>query len=310
MSLVQAPTDILGLGSVAVDDVLYVADYPRADSKTPVRRRERHCGGLTATALVAASRLGARCSYAGTLGDDDLCRFILDRFRQEAIEVTWVRRREGARPIHSVVVVDERQHTRTILYDLHGFNGAEPDWPEDAVIRSARLLFVDHIGLDGMIRAARIARSAGIPVVADLEGDEGAGFTELLSLVDHLILSRDFARKVTGQEDPGVAALRLWRADRQAVVITCGSEGCCYVCSEEPVRPRHQPAFEVEAVDTTGCGDVFHGAYAAALVQGLDVPARIRLASAAAALKATQSGGQAGIPTRQAVEAFLKERAA
>jgi len=82
------------------------------------------------------------------------------------------------------------------------------------------------------------------------------------------------------------------------VAVTCGAKGCYYVTSENPAAPRHQPAFKVQAVDTTGCGDVFHGAYAAALARGMSAPDRIRFAAAAAALKATQSGGaQGGIPT-------------
>jgi sugar/nucleoside kinase (ribokinase family) len=90
------------------------------------------------------------------------------------------------------------------------------------------------------------------------------------------------------------------------VIVTCGSEGCWYVSPVAPTSAVHQAAFAVPVVDTTGCGDVFHGAYSAALVRGLDVSSRIRFAAAAAALKASQRGGQAGIPTRAAVEEFLK----
>jgi len=304
MSDTAPAIDILGMGCVAVDDLLYVSEYPPADGKVRVSRRERHCGGLTATALVAASRLGARCSYATTLGDDELSRFVLDRFGAEQVDVRWVRQRAGAHPIHSIIIVDEQRHTRAIFYDREGFPGADPEWPAEAVLRSARVLFVDHVGVPGMVRAARIARAAGIPVVADLEDDGDAGFAELLALVDHLIVSQSFASQLTGERGPA-AARALWRTDRQAVVVTDGERGCWYVGAEEPGWPQHQPAFPVEVVDTNGCGDVFHGAYAAGLVQGMDLGSRIRLAAATAALKATQRGGQAGIPTRPAVEAFL-----
>lgn len=300
--------DILGIGCVAVDDLLYVGRYPAPDGKVRVERRERHCGGLTATALVAASRLGARCSYAMTLGDDELSRFVLGRFRQEGVDVRHVRKRAEARPIHSIIVVDETRHTRAIFYDLEGFAGPVPEWPEEAVLQAARVLFVDHLGVPGMLRAARIARAAGIPVVADFEDDREAGFAELLALVDHLILSQDFACRLTGQAEAAAAARALWRPDRQAVVVTGGDQGSWHVSAEEPDQVRHQPAFPVDVVDTNGCGDVFHGAYAAGLVHGLEIEGRIRLAAAAAALKATRRGGQAGIPARSAVEAFLAER--
>src|SRR5437763_745446 len=173
--------DILGLGCVAVDDLLYVASYPPADVKIPVLRRERQCGGLTATALVAAARLGSRCRYAGTLGDDELSRFVAERLGQDGIDLSLVRWRPDARPIHSIIVVDQDRLTRTVFYDLQNVYGAEPDWPSDDVIRSSRVLFVDHFGIEGMMRASRVARAAGIPVVADFENDQRPGFHDLLA---------------------------------------------------------------------------------------------------------------------------------
>lgn len=300
--------DVLGLGCVAIDDLLYVPTYPPADSKVQVRRRERQCGGLTATALVAAARLGSRAAFAGVLGDDELSKFVLERFRAEGIDAQHVKRRPEARPIHSVIVVDESTKTRTILYSLEGAFGAQPDWPDEKVIRSSRVLFVDHFGNEGMTRAARIARQSGIPVVADFERNDHPRFPELLEWVDHLIVSADFATKVTGEKQPDRAVVRLWSGSRQAAVVTGGERGCWYVGSDAPTVVRHQAAFPVEVVDTTGCGDVFHGAYASALARGLDLPSRIRFASAASAIKATHRGGQAGIPTRAAVEQFLRER--
>jgi sugar/nucleoside kinase (ribokinase family) len=301
----DATLDVLGLGCVAVDDLLYVAVYPPADAKEQVQRRERQCGGLTATALVAAARLGARCAYAGVLGFDADSQFVVDCFQREQIDVTHLVRRPDARPIRSTIIVDESRQTRNIFFDLSGSVGATPDRPSAEVIRASRILFVDHYGLEGMIRATRIARAAGIPVVADLERDEWSGFAELLGLVDHLIVSRRFAAQLTGADHPAAAAEQLWHAERQAVVVTCGGDGCWFRGASADIAPRHQPAFPVSTVDTTGCGDVFHGAYASALARDLDLSARIRFATAAAALKATRRGGQAGIPSRLETEAFL-----
>ena len=301
--------DILGLGCAAVDELLYVDAYPAADSKQAIRRWERQCGGLTATALVAGARLGARCAYAGALGDDDLSRFVLQCLRQEGVDVGPVRRQAEARPVHSVVVVDESQQTRTILFDPAGAGEATEDWPTEATIRSARVLFLDHFGVPGMIRSARLARVAGIPVVADLESADSPRFPELLALVDHLILSQSFAQRITGRTTPEAAVEHLWAsAPRRSAVVTCGGDGCWYIAADSPAAVCHQPAFAVEVVDTTGCGDVFHGAYAAAIARGQDIATAIRFASASAALKATCRGGQAGIPTLAAVETFLEQQ--
>jgi sulfofructose kinase len=294
--------DVLGLGCAAVDEILYVEQYPRADAKIRVLRRERHCGGLTATALVAASRLGAKCAFAGTLGFDEGSEFVLETLRRERVDVRHVVRRQDSGPVRSVIIVDERRGTRNVFASLEAVRGADAKLPPREVIESSRVLLIDHFGIAGNIRAARIARAAGIPVVSDLENGQAPRFRELLALVDHPVFSRRMAEELTGEKDPRVAATKL-AGEGRVVIITCGNRGVWF--TEHGERSRHIPSFVVDAVDTTGCGDVFHGAYAAALARGAVMEGRIRFASAAAALKATRHGGQAGIPTRTAVEKFL-----
>src|SRR5207253_8811572 len=142
----------------------------------------------------------------------------------------------------------------TVLLDLHNVLGAQTDWPSEAIIRSARVLLVDHFGVEGMMRAAQIARAAGVPVVADFESDMMPDFPKLLALVDHLILSHEFAAKLTGAPEARAAARELWSDNRRAVIVTCGREGGWYVSAENPNCAERFPAFAVQAVDTTGCG--------------------------------------------------------
>jgi sugar/nucleoside kinase (ribokinase family) len=225
-----------------------------------------------------------------------------------AIDLSRTEVREGAAPVHSYIIVDEGTKTRTILYTLDGVVGAPPAGPPERVVRGSRVVFVDHWGVEGMIRAATIARDAGIPVVGDLERESEPRFRELLSLVDHLIVSWDFARRLTGEARPEQAVLALFEERRNTVVVTVGAGGCYYATSAARRQVRHVPACSVDVVDTTGCGDVFHGAYAASLARGEPVEHRVAFATAAAALKATASGGQAGIPSRADVQALLRQR--
>lgn len=298
--------DVLGLGNTAVDDLLIVPHYPPADAKVHVQSSSRQCGGLASTALVAAARLGARGAYAGCLGNDSLSQFVEEALRREGVDLTHLVRRDDAAPSHSNIIVVPATGTRTIFCNTAHFCGADDTRPEAEVIRSTKVLMVDRFGTRGMIRAATIAREAGIPVVSDIESSDFEMFDELFSLVDHLILSEDFAQSHTDTQTPEDAASALWNEARHTVVVTCGSQGSVAVSKEYPdLQPRRHATFKVEVADTTGCGDAFHGAYAAALAQGLVIDERIRLAAATAALKATKPGGQAGLPDRATVEKFL-----
>jgi ribokinase len=302
--------DVLGLGAVAIDELLFVGSYPSADTKARVLGRERHCGGLTGTALVTAARLGARCAYAGVLGVDELSDVAVENFDREGIDVSWLRCRVGVGPIRSTIIIGREDATRTVLSDRNGFVGPDADWPPPEVVGSSRVLFVDHLGTTGTLRAARIARSEGRAVVADFERipDATGEFHELLGLVDHLIIGRSFAALLTGQSDPGAAARSLWRPGRSAVVVTAGAAGCWAVAGPPETPVLHQAAFPVAVLDTTGCGDVFHGAYTWSLASGDPLSDRLRLAAAVAALKATKPGGQAGIPDRATLDGFLLQK--
>lgn len=297
--------DVLGVGAVAVDDFIYVDTYPPRDKKTRVLGRSRQCGGNAATALVAAARLGLRCAYAGVLGKDALSEYALDCLQREGIDTSHARRTEAARPIHSTIVVEKRRSGRNIFFNLDGVVGAGERTPSASYIRSCRVLLIDHFGMRGSIRAARIARQAGIPVVADIESHDHPLTDELLPIPDHFVASETLAKTLTGERSIERAVLQLGRCPtRQVVVVTAGEKGCWYMAQGWP-SPKHQPAFKVKVIDTTGCGDVFHGAYAAGLVWSMELEQRVRFAAAAAAIKATQAGGQAGIPSRPAVEALL-----
>lgn len=218
--------DVLGLGCAAVDDLLYVDRYPVANDKLQIDRRERQCGGLTTTALVAAARLGARCAYAGVLGDDPDSEFVLETLRWEKVNIRHAVRRPGARPVRSTIVVDPKRGTRTIFYDTKGVVGAGARSPTRRTIESARVLLVDRFGMAGMIRAARLARAAGRAVVGDFEATDTPRLEELLGWVDHLIVSREFAARFTGWSAPGKAAGGLLACGHAVVVVTCGEQGC------------------------------------------------------------------------------------
>lgn len=298
--------DLLAIGAVAVDDLVYLDGHPTADGKMPIREERREGGGLAGTALVAAARLGARAAYLGVLGHDDLSRFTLAELVREGVDCSHVHIREGARPVHSVILVDRLTGTRTILFNLAGVQPPAMEDVDANLIASCRVLFVDSTLPAVALHAVRLAQDCRAPVVADLEHADRPGVPELAQVVDHLIVGVNFASRLTGATDPADMVTALWHAGRAACVVTAGERGCWYVGRETDGEVCHQPAYPVHIVDTTGCGDVFHGAYAARLAAGDDLATRIAAASATAALKATQPGGRRGIPDWMTVRRFME----
>ena len=296
---------MLGLGCAAVDEVLYVPAFPESDQKIKVTHGVRRFGGLTGAALVTAARLGSRCAYAGCLGTDDASQQVAENFEREGINVQHAPRFSKAQVVRSTIVVGQDKGTRNVFYRNDGCVGAHDRLPAQEVIRSARVLFIDEYGLAGNRRAVRIARAASVGVVADFEDPTISELAELMCQVDHLIVSESFAASVTGKPHADRAALALWREDRAVVIVTCGRRGCYSVSTANPSTAQYHASYSVKEADTTGCGDVFHGAYAASLAREEPLARRIAFASAAAALKARDSE----IPRLEALEKFVRSRA-
>jgi sugar/nucleoside kinase (ribokinase family) len=173
------------------------------------------------------------------------------------------------------------------------------------MMAGTRVLLTDQFNPDATIEAARLARHVGAAVVMDIEWSEAPGIDEMMSLADHLVVPRDFAA-CTGMPTPSRAAEELHRRNpRACTAVTCGPEGCYYVLASETAQ--HLPAPRVASLETTGCGDVFHGAYAAALSSGKDILGCLRFASAAAAVFATRPSGWQYLPTSAEVNHLVAE---
>lgn len=299
--------DVLAFGAVAVDDICYVDRFPDKNVKLEVRAVDREAGGLAGNVVVTAARMGRSAAYCGVLGSDELSRFTRGELEREGVDCSPTAARDGAMPFHSFVIVDETDGSRTILYSGEGVIEPETSTITSDLIRRCGVLFVDHTAPTAGLAAARLARELQIPVVADIERVNTAAGRELLGEVDHLIIGIEFARELTGRTDPEVMVRQLMQQRRGVVAVTDGENGCWWTDSGELVN--FQPAFQVEAVDTLGCGDVFHGAYAASLAAGSPAGDAFRFAAAAGAIKATRRGVRAGIPGRDEVLAFLKQQA-
>lgn len=296
--------DLIGYGSVSVDDLLIVEHYPESDTKIRVLHRERQGGGLTGTALVSAARLGAKTAFFGTLGEDDLSNFTMEEFSRENIDCSLVIRRKDAHPIHSTIIVDQSTGERTIFLSMTGFDPLSPQEMPVNLISKTRFLLLDSCVMEKFPSLIPIAKQLAVPIMADIESEHLLVNADELSSINYLFLNYKTAKETTGSEDPKTILEKLHTPSRLCTVVTCGKEGCWYKTENPGIY--HFPAYEVDVVDTTGCGDVFHGAFTAALIQHQSIDVAIRWGSAAAALKAKQPGGRKGIPDLPTLIHFIE----
>ncbi len=238
------------------------------------------------------------------LGENDLSRFTRQEFAKENVDTSLCLMSESAQPIYSAIIVDQSTGERTILYSLENFAPPKPELIPAHLPGLSKLVFVDTYFLSIMDYIVKISHANGTPVIADIESPRISDYPQTMNSIDYLILGRDLAGQITKENIPTGILRQLNAGKRQCTVITDGANGCWYQECDNPVY--HMPAFAVNAIDTTGCGDVFHGAFAAALVRGETNPSAVVLASAAAAMKATKSGGRAGIPALPVVLDFIQ----
>jgi sulfofructose kinase len=303
-STLLPPVDVVGLGLNAMDYVTVVPAFPRPNSKMSIREVRLEPGGQVATALVTCRRLGLDVRYIGSVGSDDLGRTQLASLAREGIDTGLVRVVDGAATQMAIAIVEEGVGERTILW--YRDPALTYPWSEvsAAAISNARLLHLDGRDTEAALRAAHLARESGVAIAIDIDKRYDDTTEELLGLVDYLIAAESFALEFTRCDTVGEAALSLSRRWPQALTgVTMGDRGAVFVRNGKVVRSH---AFDVPVRDTTGAGDVFHGAFIFGVLNHWDLEETTRFAHAAAALKCRQIGARTGIPRMSEIRAFLK----
>jgi ribokinase len=292
--------DVVGLGLCTVDHLFIVDRPPTFERGSSVRGYSTQGGGPVATALAALGKLGANVGFVGRIGDDPAGEFIRQEFHRYNVDTSHLGVQPGA--VSSVVLCLVSAETGDRSFSVRA-GTAKPLSIEE--IDREYLLSGKFLHLDGFsgpsLAAAKLAREAGVHTVYDA-GYYGPGAVELIRFIDTLIASEYFARSHSNKP-PQEIALEMLDLGPRTACITLGDKGCV-VASREGVF--HQPAFEVDVVDTTGAGDVFHGAFIYGLLRGYSLRHTAEFASAVAAIKCTKIGGRQGIPTVPEVEAFLR----
>jgi sulfofructose kinase len=292
--------DLVGVGLNATDTVIPLTKYPVVGSKVEYRHATVLPGGQVATTVVACQNWGMQTRYVGKLGDDDAARLHRSEFDRMGVDarITTV---PGGSSAQSLILVDG-DGERTVLCRRDERLVLQPDDLDREWIVNAKALHVDGYDTAAATRAARWARDAGIPVIADLD-ELYPGVEDLIENIDYLIVSRDFPCRLMHEDDVERALRQMQR--KFGCLLTAATLGPDGVVAWDGKELHSMPAYCVPVVDTTGAGDIFHAGFIYGLMQGWELGRQLDFACAAAALNCMAVGARGGIRSVEAIEELM-----
>ena len=294
--------DVVGVGLNATDTLLIVPHFPAYAGKVPFEEEHLSPGGQVASALVACSRLGLRTKYIGSVGDDLRGRVQIESLQGTGINLDDLKVRAGCANQSAYIVIDRSTGERTVLWRRDDCLKIRPEEITEEMIVCGRMLHIDGHDTPAVGRAAEIARSHGIPVTIDVD-TMYPGFDRVLPNVDYLVSSSEFPAAWTGETDPFRALQMIQeKYGMKVAAMTLGAHGALAL---ENGRFCYAPAFVVNCVDTTGAGDVFHGGFCYAVLQGMPMREALDFSNAMAALNCTALGARGGIRGLEEVRALM-----
>ncbi len=294
--------DCVGIGICAVDHLCLLDEYPKLDAKIEAKAYSFQGGGPVPNALVTLARLGAKTAYIGVVGDDDNGKFALEEFEQEWVDISGVVVDKNCNTNQAFIWIDRKTGQKTVVLNNNHTAELMPNELSSRHITSTRYLHLDGRETEATLAAIELAKEAGVEIVLDA-GSPREQMDDILHYVDYPIVSEYFCREYLRTKNYEKALEKLLKYGASLAVVTCGKRGAYAANSAEII---YQPAFSVDVVDTTGAGDVFHGAFIFGLLQNWTLDETLKFASACAAYKCTHLGGRNGIPNLEQVKKFLQ----
>lgn len=284
--------DLVGVGLNATDTLILVSHFPAYAGKVAIEEEILSPGGQVASALVTVAHLGKRVKYIGTVGDDKRGRVQLASLADTGINLDDVEVRPNCPNQTAYIVIDRSTGERTVFWSRPECLRLSPESITPEKIAGARMLHIDGHDTPAVEKAAKIARGLNIPVSVDVD-TMYHGFEGVLEAADYLVASSEFPSQWTTERDP-FRALELIQEEYKMKVaaMTLGAHGALARCGGRFV---YSPAFVVNCVDTTGAGDVFHGAFCYAVLEGMPMRDALEFSNAMAALNCTRLGARGGI---------------
>lgn len=295
--------DVAGVGLNATDTLLILSHFPAYAGKVPFEAEILSPGGQVASAMVACAKLGLRVKYIGTVGDDERGRIQLDSLKASSINLDDVRVVRNCPNQSAYILIDQTTGERTVLWRRPECLRLDPETITPEKIACAQLLHIDGHDTPAVARAAEIARRHGIPVTVDVDTIYH-GFDRVLANVDYLIASSEFPVQWTNERDPFKALTMIQQEyGMKVAAMTLGAHGALALTEGRFV---YSPAFVVNCVDTTGAGDIFHGAFCYAVLNNMPIREALEFSNAMAALNCTALGARGGVATVEQARALIR----
>lgn len=298
----QPQFDVVGVGLNATDTMILIPHFPAYGGKVPFLDEVMSPGGQVATAVVCCAKLGLRTKYIGTIGDDERGRIQWESLQGTGVNLDHVQRRENTPNQSAYILIDQTTGERTVFWSRPEGLRIDPEEITPDQITCARLLHIDGHDTPAVAHAARIARQHGIPVTVDVDTIY-KGFEHVLPNVDYLITSSEFPERWTGEADPCKALTLLQETyGMRVAAMTLGAHGAL---ARVGGKFCYSPAFVVNCLDTTGAGDVFHGAFCYSVVKGFSIAETLEFSNAMAALNCTALGARGRIAAEDQARALI-----
>lgn len=254
--------------------------------------------------MAACAALGLRAAYVGTISRDENGRLVRAALARHGVDVSRAVERDAPNAYAVILTSDasaQARGERIVLWDRDAGMRLTPDDLPDGLGGLARLVHVDDVDVEAAIAAARQARGAGVTVTSDIE-NAGDRALDLVDAVSIPIFAEHVPAALTGASDIESALRALRRRHSGLLCVTRGALGAALLDGDRFIT---QPAFSVDAVDTTGAGDVFRAGFIYALLRG-DAPGEIlRFACVAAAVSCTRRGAISSVPSLRAIQSLL-----
>ena len=301
--------NIVGIGMNVLDMLIRLPHMPTWENTGNPSSILIDGGGLVATALVTAQKFGLSTAFIGTSGNDQMGEIKHQLLAKYDVNLDHTIIMPYPENQICVVYINEKSGERhfSVRENFWG-HFLSPDQLDRDFITQADYLHMDGYHTEAAMQAARWMHEAGKQVMFDAgktnEKQIGDANFRLVQQTDILISGSGYLQALTGINDVFEAGRKALELGPRIVVQTEGSDGSYTITAGEQF---HTPAYSIEAVDTTGAGDVYHGAYLFGLWQGWNVRRIAKFATASSALECLQMGGRAAIPALDEVYQFLNE---